>query len=252
MKTKLVAAVSAGVAAVAAVTLIAGMATGAVAALPPVPTPTMPYPAVPANPNPKVCAEDAAAVKAAQDAYNAALAIYNSDLRLFYKEGGPYASAKDVLNARTAVDEAVIALIKARYAQATCWNDATKPQNNCVNLNLALNRLLDELPATKDIQANAQRLLQMAQKLPKGYVTPTELSALKKAVAQAAAATAALVAQIAAQKKEVIKANCAIDERPPPAPTKSPSPTPSTSGSPTSAPTTSPSPSRSTSTPVAS
>ncbi len=236
MKARLIAALSAGVAAVAAVPLIAGMAAGATAQLAPPPTPTNPNPAVPANPNPKVCADYTAAVKAAEDYYKEALRTYESDLSLLGK--GTYASWKDVLNSRTELDEAIIALEKAEYAQATCWNNTANPKDkNCIDLNLALNLLLAELPATKDILNNAQLLLQQAERLPKKYQTPALLLPLKKAVATDAAAVASLDTAIAKARQELEK-NC--PEKPPapptPAPTKSSTPpsSPSPSPSPTS------------------
>ncbi len=242
MKTKLIAAVSAGVAAVAVVTLIAGVATAGVG------SPTSPYPNVPINP--KVCKVQAADVKAAQAAYNEALANYKSWLNLFNRTP-PAASRYQLNTAQQALDKAVIALDNARYAQATCQNNAANPKDKvCVNLALELNRLLDELPVTQDLQAIAADNLNMALKL-WAYVPPrisaTALNADKAAYAAAVAATEKLEAQIENQEKAVSEAGCKNAVRPKPTPTKSsttpssPSPSPSRSGSPTSTPTPMPS-----------
>jgi hypothetical protein len=246
MRTKLVAAVSAGAAAVAVVTLMAGAAAAAVKlGSPPPAPPTTAYPKVTIKSG--VCPEWAEAVNAARKAYDSALKIYESDVRLFDPGPGrgPYQSAEKTNMQATRVDQAAIALIEALYGQAKCQNDAANPADKCIDELLAYYKLADQLPATQNIQNNDLINLNMAKN--SKYATPSEIAALQKDYAAAAAATAKLVDQIAAQKKAAIEKGCMPPPPPTPAPTKSstppssPSPSPTTSGSPTPTPTPRPS-----------
>jgi hypothetical protein len=254
MKSKLIAAVSAGAAAVAAVTLIAGVAAVAAPAIPPAPTPTVPYPATPKSDD---CAVEAATVTKQQDIYDFWLNRYNKYFNL-YKKGA--ASQQTLYQIRESLDAAVLALDNARYALAKCQNDTTT-KNKCVDLNLVLNQDLDELLVYEDLQMIAQFNYDGVLTLYNEHKASEEqleeaLSLLKVAKDN----TNIQNAKISSQKKALAKANCGADPRPPapptPAPTKSstptssPSPTPTTSGSPT--PTLTPRPSTSTTTPVAS
>jgi hypothetical protein len=237
MKVKLIAGVSAVVGAVAVVTLIAGVATAGIG------SPTSPYPNVPINP--KVCKAEAIKVAQAQIKYNRALSNYETELRLFNRGA---ASAYQLRTARKAVDESVIALDNAKYAQATCQNNEANPKDkDCVNLALELNRLLDELPVTQDLQAIATANYVMAEQLLSRHaISQAEFNMFKDAYEEAKLQTHLVEQQIADQKEKVTKAGCKNAVRPTPTPTKttgSPSPSPSPSGSPTSTPTGSPSPS---------
>lgn len=243
MKTRIAALSAAAVAALASILLIVG-----VAAADPVP-PSTPYPVVSINPD--VCKAEKIRVDQAQLAYDQALASYKRWLKA-YQEGA--ASAQELRNAQKALDQAALALNNARYAQAVCQNNAANPANkDCVNIALELNRLLDELAITKDLEALAKAHFEAAQyAFDQGAMSVEEYERIKTAYEQAKLQTQLIEQLIADQRARATAAGCKDIERPPaspsPSPSGSPSPSPSPSGSPSPSPSSgSPSPS---STPV--
>lgn len=232
MKAKLIAVVSAIVAAVAAIVLAASLAAAGIG------TPTTPYPPVPINP--KVCKTDAIKVAQAQLKYDQALTNYKRVLKLFDRRA---ASAQELRNARQALDESVIALDNAKYAEATCQNNAANPKDkNCVNLALELNRLLDELPVTQDMEAIAKTNFDVAKRLLAQHaISHEEYEKIKAAYENAKLQTQLVEQEITDQKEKVAKAGCKNAERPSPTPTPTPSvsptPTPSRTPTPTPSPT---------------
>jgi hypothetical protein len=140
---------------VGVVLIVRGAATAAI------PSTTTPYPNVPING--AVCQAEAIRVQLAQNTYNNALANYNRTLQVYRRNA---ASAYELRTDQAAVNAAGIALNDAKYAQATCQNNAAAPANrNCVNLTLELNRLIDNLAYTRDLQGIATANYQMAQRL---------------------------------------------------------------------------------------
>jgi hypothetical protein len=126
--------------------LIAGVANAAP------PDPTTPYPSVAIDVN--VCKTAGLKVAKAQLAYNQAVSNYNYAVAQLNKNVG---SIADVRAKQTAADNAGIVLNDLNYAQATCQNNAANPDNKaCKNFALELNRLLDKLAITQDLQAIAQ------------------------------------------------------------------------------------------------
>ncbi|GHJ47592.1 hypothetical protein Cs7R123_49340 [Catellatospora sp. TT07R-123] len=223
-------------AAVAALTTAAMLVVG-IAAADPVP-PSTPFPAVSVNPD--VCKAEKIRVDQAQLRYNQALATYNRVLEA-YRRGA--ASAQELRNAQKAVDEAALALNNARYAQAVCQNNAANPANkDCVNIALELNRLLDELAITKDLEALAKAYFEAAQyAYDHGAMSVEEYERIKTAYELAKLQTQLIEQLIADQRARAAAAGCKDVERPP----ASPSPSPSAPASPSPSPTTGPGPSSS-------
>jgi hypothetical protein len=248
MKTKLIAAVSAGAAAVAAVTLIASVTAVAAPEVPPPPTPTVPYPAVPKSDD---CEVEASKVDKPQDIYDFWKNRYNKYLDLYYQNKF---SQKDLYAIRESLDAAIIALDDARYALAKCQNDTTA-KSKCVDLNLGLNQLLDELPVYEDLQMIAQFNYDGVLALFNAHKASEEQLEEAAALLKVAKDNTNLQnVKIKSQKKALAKANCTADPRPPalpkPTPTKSSTPTSSPSPSPTTSRSPTPTPRPSTTTPV--
>jgi outer membrane protein TolC len=183
-------------------------------------------------------------------AYNQAVADYNRTLQLFNRGA---AAAQDVRNAQGKVDTAAIALNTAKYAEATCQNNAANPANkDCVNLSLELNRLIDELAITQDQEAIAKANYDAATILfNKNAISAQEYQQIKTAYDTAKLQTQLIQQQITDQRAKTTAANCKNVDRPAPPPTSTtPAPT-STTPAPTSTPTTtSPTPITSSPTPV--
>jgi len=229
VKAKLFAVLATAVALVTGIVLIAGMATAAT------PSPTTPYPTVTINTN--VCKAEAIKVQQAQLAYNQAVADYNRTLQLFNRGA---AAAQDVRNAQGKVDTAAIALNTAKYAEATCQNNAANPADKaCVNLSLELNRLIDELAITQDQEAIAKANYDAATILfNKNAISAQEYQQIKTAYDTAKLQTQLIQQQITDQRAKTTAANCKNVDRPAPPPTSTtPAPT-STTPAPTSTPTT--------------
>jgi multidrug resistance efflux pump len=234
---------SIAVALVTGIVLIAGMATAAT------PAPTTPYPTVPINTN--VCKAEAIKVAQAQLAYDQAVADYNRTLQLFNRNA---ASAQDLRNAQGKVDTTAIALNTAKYAQATCQNNAANPANkDCVNLSLELNRLIDELAITQDQEAIAKANYDAAAILfNRNAISAQEYQQIKTAYDTAKLQTQLIQQLISDQRAKTTAANCKNVDRPAPTPTPTtPAPT-STTPAPTSTPTTTPPTSSSSPTPITS
>jgi hypothetical protein len=214
------------------VALITGIVLVATAASP---APTTPYPTVPINTN--VCKAEAIKVQQAQLTYNQAVANYNRTLQLFNKAA---ASAQDLRNAQGAVDTAAIGLNTAKYAEATCQNNAANPADkDCVNLALELNRLIDELAITQDQEAIAKANYDAATILfNKNAISAQEYQQITTAYNTAKLQTQLIQQLIADQRAKTTAANCKNVDRPAPPPTSTtPAPT-STTPAPTSTPTT--------------
>lgn len=202
---------------------LVAMATGlllisSTAAAAPPPTPTDPYPAVPINAD--VCRAEKIKVDQAKLGYDQALREYN---RLI--AGGSAFSEQEKRRARKALDEAAIALNNARYAQAKCQNAAADPANrNCVDLTLELNRLIDELALTKDLEALAKAEADAATALrARGAISQEEYERAITAYEMAKLQTQYVEQLIADQRARTTAANCPNVDRPTPAPS-SPAP----------------------------
>ena len=214
----------------------------AAAASSPPPGPTTPYPPVASNPD--KCKVERIQVAQAQLNYDSALENYRRILEL-YSRGA--ASASEVRSARESLDRAALALTNARYAEATCQNNAKPNPDNCVNLNLELNRLLDELAITKDLEAIAKENYESAKRAyDQGALSAEEMRRAQLAYEQAKLQTQLIEAKIEEARKRLQDARCEVKERPLPTPTPSgtntPAPSPSTGPSTSpSGPTTSPS-----------
>jgi hypothetical protein len=226
-------AVTTAVVAAALTGLVVSIAAAA-SSSPPPPGPTTPYPPVPSNPD--KCQVERILVAQAQLSYNAALEHYNRILEAFAKGG---ANEADVRAARAALDRAALALINARYAEAVCQNNATNPGNpnpdNCVNLNLELNRLLDELAITKDLEAIAKANYEAAKRaFEQGAISPEQLRQAELAYELAKLQTKLIEARIEQARERLRNAGCEETVRPSPSPsptgTGSPSPSPSVPG----------------------
>jgi len=226
---RITAIVSAVVAAVTAGVLIASMASAAGD-----PYVTSPYPSVSANTD--VCKPEKTRIDQAQIAYNLALTEYNRELQLFNRG----ASTQEAVDGkRKALDNAALALSNAQYAYATCQNNAAAPADkDCVNLALELNRLIDELAITKDLEAlakaNYDRIAALFQR---GAASRSEYDAALAAYQQAQLQTQYVQQRIDEQRKKTTDAGCTNVDRPArPSPSESPTPTP-TQSSPTPTPT---------------
>jgi hypothetical protein len=198
------------------VVLLATMATAAV------PSPTRPYPNVAINPN--VCLAEAIKVQQAQIKYNAALQTYKTTLDLARRG---VASLLELRTDQAALDNAGIALNDAKYAEATCQNNAAAPRNkDCVNLALELNRLIDNLAYTKDLEALAAANYQMArQLLARNAISPADFRAYQTLYQLAQLQTKLVTQQIADQRKKIADAKCTDTERPTPTSTSTTTPT---------------------------
>jgi hypothetical protein len=235
VKAKIIAMLTVTAALVTGIVLIAGLATAATVA------PTSPYPSVPINTN--VCKAEAIKVAQAQLAYNQAVADYNRTLQLFNRGA---ASAQDLRNAQGKVDTAAIALNTAKYAEATCQNNAANPAGkDCVNLSLELNRLIDELAITQDQEAIAKANYDAATILfNRNAISAQEYQQIKTAYDSAKLQTQLIQQLISDQRAKTTAAGCKNVDRPAPPPTSTtPVPTPTTpvptSTTPTSTPVTS-------------
>ena len=208
MKLKLLALISAALGALAGIVLIMGGAATAA-----IPSTTTPYPNVAINPN--VCQVEAIRVQQAQNTYNNALANYNRTLQV-YRRGA--ASAYELRQDQAAVDAAGIALNDAKYAQATCQNNAANPANkNCVNLTLELNRLIDNLAYTRDLQGIADANYQMARRLYAARaMSLQEYQSFQTAYNNAVLQTQLVQQQIADQRTRTTAAGCQNVDRPAP------------------------------------
>jgi multidrug resistance efflux pump len=228
VKAKLFAVLSTMVALVTGIVLIAGMATAAT------PAPTTPYPNVPINTN--VCKAEAIKVAQAQLAYNQAVADYNRTLQLFNRGA---AAAQDLRNAQGTVDAATIALNTAKYAEATCQNNAANPANkDCVNLTLELNRLIDELAITQDQEAIAKANFDAATILfNRNAMSAQDYQRIKTAYDNAKLQTQLIQQLISDQRGKTTAAGCKNVDRPAPTPTSTTpapsSPAPTSTSSPT-------------------
>lgn len=211
----------------------------AAASTSPPPGPTTPYPPVPSNPD--RCQPERILVAQAQLRYNAALEHYQRVLALFARGA---ASEAEVRAAREALDRAALALTDARYAEAVCQNNAANPGNPdvCVNLNLELNRLLDELALTKDLEAIAKANYEAAKRaFDKGAISPEELRQAELAYELAKLQTQLIQARIEEARRRLQEAGCEEKVRPTPKPsgTAGPSTGPSTPPPVTTSPSTS-------------
>ncbi|HEX4703712.1 MAG TPA: hypothetical protein VH352_16400 [Pseudonocardiaceae bacterium] len=207
MKPKLFALILATIGALVGVVLIMGTATAAI------PSPTTPYPNVPINNT--VCLAQAIQVQQAQNTYDNALANYNRTLQLYRRNA---ASAYELRTDQAKVDAAGIALNDAKYAQAKCQNTAAAPANqNCVNLTLELNRLIDDLAYTQDLQGIATANYRMAQALyNQRAMSLQEYQGFQTAYNNAVLQTQLVQQQIADQRKLTTAANCPNVDRPAP------------------------------------
>ncbi|MBM7082991.1 MULTISPECIES: hypothetical protein [Micromonospora] len=227
MNARLVAMWSALAVAVTGIVLVAGMASAAPVA------PTTPYPSVPINPN--VCKAEKIKVDQAKLLHDQAVASYNRVLQLFNRGA---ASAQELRDAQKAVDQAALALNNARYAEATCQNNAANPADrNCVNLTLELNRLIDELAITKDLEALAKAHFDAATRLfQSGAMSVEEYQKIKTAYDVAKLQTALIEQLIADQRARTTAAGCRNVDRPTPTPSSPAPSSPAPSGSPSTSP----------------
>jgi len=178
-----------------------------------IPSPTTPYPNVAINP--AVCQAQAIQVQQAQNTYNNALANYDRTLQLYRRNA---ASAYQLRTDQAAVDAAGIALNDAKYAQATCQNNAAAPADrNCINLTLELNRLIDNLAYTQDLQGIATANYQMAQRLyAQRAMSLQEFQSFQTAYQNAVLQTQLVQQQITDQRARTTAAGCQNVDRPPP------------------------------------
>jgi hypothetical protein len=176
-----------------------------------IPSPTTPYPNVTINP--AVCQAQAIQVQQAQNTYNNALANYNRTLQLYRQNA---ASAYQLRTDQAAVDAAGIALNDAKYAQATCQNNAAAPADrNCINLALELNRLIDNLAYTQDLQGIATANYQMAQRLyAQRAMSLQEFQSFQTAYQNAVLQTQLVQQQITDQRARTTAAGCQNVDRP--------------------------------------
>jgi hypothetical protein len=197
----------AAVSAVVAALVLAGTAVAAI------PSPTTPYPTVKVDP--KVCLVEAIKVEQALVKYDDAVATYRRILKL---AGTGAASAESLRNAQAAVDNAGIALNDANYAQATCQNTTAAPADkDCINLALELNRLIDNLAYTKDLEAIAAANYQAALKLQaNGAISAEDFQAYKTNYKLAQLQTKLVTQQIADQRAKTTAAKCKDVDRPTP------------------------------------
>jgi hypothetical protein len=207
VKPKLFALMFAAVGALVGVVMLMGTATAAI------PSPTTPYPNVPINN--AVCLAQAIQVQQAQNTYNNALAVYNRTLTLYRRNA---ASAYELRTSQAAVDTAGIALNDLKYAQATCQNNAAAPANqNCVNLTLELNRLVDDLAYTQDLQGIATANYRMAQTLyNQRAMSLQEYQGFQTAYQNAVLQTQLVQQQITDQRTKTTAAKCPNVDRPAP------------------------------------
>ncbi len=208
MKPKLFALLFAAIGALVGVVLIVrGAATAAI------PSTTTPYPNVPINGT--VCQAEAIRVQQAQNTYNTALANYNRTLQVYRRNA---ASAYELRTDQAAVDAAGIALNDAKYAQATCQNNAAAPANrNCVNLTLELNRLIDNLAYTRDLQGIATANYQMAQRVYAQHAMGLqEFQSFQTAYQNAVLQTQLIQQLITDQRARTTAAGCQNVDRPAP------------------------------------
>ena len=184
-----------------------GVATAAI------PSPTTPYPNVAINP--AVCLAQAIQVQQAQNTYNNALANYNRTLQLYRQNA---ASAYQLRTDQAAVDAAGIAWNDAKYAQATCQNNAAAPADrNCINLTLELNRLIDNLAYVQDLQGIATANYQMAQRLyAQRAMSLQEYQSFQTAYQNAVLQTQLVQQQITDQRARTTAAGCQNVDRPAP------------------------------------
>jgi hypothetical protein len=109
---------------------------------------------------PAVCQAEAIRVQQAQNTYNNALANYNRTLQVYRRNA---ASADELRTDQAAVDTAGIALNDAKYAQATCQNNAAAPANrNCVNLTLELSRWYRTTGTAPELGSQVRRVVTRA------------------------------------------------------------------------------------------
>jgi hypothetical protein len=214
VKLKLFALILAAIGALVGVVLIMGGAATAA-----IPGQTTPYPNVPINA--AVCQAQAIQVQQAQNTYNNALANYNRTLQLYRRNA---ASAYQLRTDQAAVDTAGIALNDAKYAQATCQNNAAGPANqNCVNLTLELNRLIDNLAYTQDLQGIATANYEMARRLyAQRAMSLQEFQSFQTAYQNAVLQTQLVQQQITDQRARTTAAGCQNVDRPAPVCNKKP------------------------------
>jgi hypothetical protein len=208
VKPKLFALLFAAIGAlVGVVVIVRGAATAAI------PSTTTPYPNVPING--AVCQAEAIRVQQAQNTYNNAMANYTRTLQV-YRRGA--ASAYELRTDQAAVDAAGIALNDAKYAQATCQNNAANPANkNCVNLTLELNRLIDNLAYTRDLQGIATANYDMARRLyARSAMSLQEFQSFQTAYQNAVLQTQLIQQLITDQRARTTAAGCQNVDRPAP------------------------------------
>jgi hypothetical protein len=207
VKSRLFALVLSAIAVLAGVVALTMGGTASAA----IPSPTTPYPSVAINP--AVCLAQAIQVQQAQNTYDNALANYNRTLQLYRRNA---ASAYQLRTDQAAVDVAGIALNDAKYAQATCQNNAAAPADrNCINLTLELNRLIDNLAYTQDLQGIATANYQMAQRLyAQRAMSLQEFQSFQTAYQNAVLQTQLVQQQITDQRARTTAAGCQNVDRP--------------------------------------
>lgn len=210
MRSRLLAILSALAVTATGIVLLSSAAVAA-----PPPTPTDPYPAVPINQN--VCRAEKIKVDQAKLLYDQALRDYE---RAVAGGNAGVVSAQERRRLRKALGEASIALNSARYAQAKCQNTAANPANrNCVDLTLELNRLVDELVITRDLEQTAKEEAEAAAALrAAGTISQEEYQRAVTAYEVAKLQTQYVEQLIADQRVKTTAANCQNVDRPAPPP----------------------------------
>lgn len=123
----------------------------------------------------------------------------------------------DLREQRVAVDKLGIALNDAKYTQATCQNNAVRPANQCVNLTLELNRLIDDLAYTQDMQDTVSANEAMASGLlAQRRIGRAEYEAFVAVHDAAKADTEVAKAEVDAARAAAVDAECKKPDRPAP------------------------------------
>ena len=241
MKTRLFAVLSGTAVLLTGIVLLAGIAAAAP------PAPTTPYPDVTIKVG--VCPEEALTSEQSVGDYGTALDTYNKALLAVQRGVG---AAQDLRDAQQALDNATIALINAKYAEATCQNNAAKPEDkDCVNLALELNRRIDKLAITQDLEAIAKDNYATAQALnAQNIISDTDLKKAANAYQKAQAQTKLDGIAVDKQRALTTAAECKDVNRPAPAPPPRPVTTPTDTPTNTDIPTTTDTPPTSTDTSI--
>jgi hypothetical protein len=219
--------------------MVLGVAT-AVAVADPIP-PTTPYPA-PAADAP-ACEAKRLAVQEAQADYKFAKDMYALEKEVFDSGTGTPAA---LWAAEKELHLAAIALNEAKYAEVACRNEKGNAANKvCVGLALQLNKLIDELPMRKALEAGAKA--EYNRLLKARAVGAEGKRALAAALrdAEKAEATTKRIEQEIADLRDAIKKNPACakfdPERPVAKPPAPPNPAPTSAPTqPTDVPTSTP------------